>query len=387
MRILLALVFIHAFLLSDAQTPTGRIQGTVTSQTRKSPIAGVIITLNDTGTSAATNSKGVYSFNIVQPGTYTLVATCVGYVRDTFENVVVNPEQTAVLNFQLTPEVRYEQPYTPVNKKIAFAVGTAQTALVTGSLIGLHQLWYKQYPRENFHTFNDAAEWCQMDKLGHFQSSYTIAKISTQLWCLSNVNHKRASWIGTLTSFGYLTAIEIMDGYSTGWGFSAGDMIANTGGSALFITQQLCFRKQIVLPKFGFAPSPYAQLRPELLGKNFTEQLLKDYNGQTYWLSVNVASFMSDRTRFPNWLNVAVGYGANGMTGGHENPVMYNSAGNLITVDRYRQYYLSLDIDLHRIPTRSRFLRLVLDTLNFIKIPAPAIEVDKYGVHGYIIKF
>jgi hypothetical protein len=60
-------------------------------------------------------------------------------------------------------------------------------------------------------------------------------------------------------------------------------------------------------------------LRPNVLGENFLQQTLKDYNGQTYWLSINVASFLSDDTRFPKWLNVAVGYGADGLIGGTEN--------------------------------------------------------------------
>lgn len=269
----------------------------------------------------------------------------------------------------------------------AFIIGGAQTVLVAGSLVGLHQLWYKQYPREPFHTFNDNAEWLQMDKLGHLQSSYSIAQVSANLWGLSNMRYTRATWIGGLTSFGYLTAIEIMDGYSAGWGFSIGDMIANTAGSSLFIAQELLWKTQRIMPKFGFSPSPYAKLRQELLGSTFTEQLIKDYNGQTYWLSVNIASFLKDDTRFPRWLNVAMGYGANGMTGGHANPTMYNAAGNTVTLERYRQYYLSLDIDLRRLKTRSKFVRVLLNTFAFIKIPAPAIEVNKFGVRAYALKF
>jgi hypothetical protein len=49
------------------------------------------------------------------------------------------------------------------------------------------------------------------------------------------------------------------------------------------------------------------------------EQMLKDYNGQTYWLSVNLHSFYKG-SKIPKWLNLAIGYGANGMlTGNGEN--------------------------------------------------------------------
>ena len=46
--------------------------------------------------------------------------------------------------------------------------------------------------------------------------------------------------------------------------------------------------------------------------------MLKDYNGQTYWLSANLKSFFPG-SNIPPWLNVAIGYGADGMFGGFEN--------------------------------------------------------------------
>jgi hypothetical protein len=337
-----------------------------------------------------TDAEGNFRFDNIVPGQYSMVVRYTGYITDTIENVIVSSDKITFVYPELKEELLYAVcPIYPgpFNKKRALLVGGIQTVLVGGTLTGLHLLWYKQYSSGAFHTFNDDAEWCQMDKTGHFMSAYTIANIANRSWAISNLNYRKAAWISGLTSFGYLSTIEIMDGFSSGWGFSTSDMIANTAGCALFVSQQLFFKKQIVLPKFGFAPSPYAQMRPELLGTNFTEQLLKDYNGQTYWLSVNVASFLENDTRFPQWLNIAVGYGANGMTGGHSNPVMYNSAGNTITIERYRQLYFSLDIDLRKIPTRSPVLRFVLDTLNFIKIPAPAIEINKYGLRGHIIKF
>ena len=43
----------------------------------------------------------------------------------------------------------------------------AESALVTSGLIGLHQLWYKNDPKSDFHFINDNSEWLQMDKVGH----------------------------------------------------------------------------------------------------------------------------------------------------------------------------------------------------------------------------
>jgi hypothetical protein len=36
----------------------------------------------------------------------------------------------------------------------------------------LNQLWYADYPRSNFRFINDNADWLQMDKIGHFYSTY-----------------------------------------------------------------------------------------------------------------------------------------------------------------------------------------------------------------------
>ena len=50
-----------------------------------------------------------------------------------------------------------------------------------------------------------------------------------------------------------------------------------------------------------------------------------------------------------------------------------------INYPRYRQFYLSPDIDLTRIPIKNRFLRMLVNIVNMIKIPAPAIEFNTNG--------
>ncbi len=88
----------------------------------------------------------------------------------------------------------------------------------------------------------------------------------------------------------------------------------------------------------------------------------------------------NEETKFPKWLNVAFGYGAEGMISGKPGYVYTYANGNTVEFERYRQYYLSLDIDLTKIKTRSHFLKTLFETFSFIKIPAPALELNKYGV-------
>jgi hypothetical protein len=275
----------------------------------------------------------------------------------------------------------------PLNKRrIGFIAGT-EAALYAGSLIGLNELWYKHYPKSSFHFFNDNKEWLQVDKIGHVTTAYYIGRIGIGFFKWGGMERKKAIWFGGMLGSVYQTTIEVLDGYSREWGFSAGDFAANTAGSLLVISQELLWDEQRIVLKYGFQQSRYARYRPNLLGATLRENLLKDYNGQTYWLSVNPFSFMKTVHCFPNWLNIAVGYGADGMIGGYSNPLVKDEFGNSLTFERYRQFYLSLDIDLTRIKTRSAFLRGLFMAIGFIKIPAPALEFSKYGVKGQWIGF
>lgn len=287
----------------------------------------------------------------------------------------------------MDPHLKFFQPSPVYNKKRTLVIAGTEAALSAGTLTVLSQVWYKDYPKSNFHFFNDNGEWEQMDKIGHATTAYTVGRYGMRLLEWAGVNKTKAIWFGGLTGFTYQAAIEVFDGYSSGWGFSVGDISANTIGSGLLIGQEFLWKEQRIVLKYGFKKSGYAEYRPELLGSTWNEQVLKDYNGQTYWASVNISSFLKDETRFPKFLNIAFGYGANGMTGGHFNPPMTNAAGNKITLDRYRQYYLSLDIDLTKIPVKSYFLKTVFETFGFLKIPAPGLEFSQKKVYGRFLLY
>jgi hypothetical protein len=273
------------------------------------------------------------------------------------------------------------------NKNRLITVVATESVLYTGSLIGLNQLWYKNYPRSAFHFFDDSRDWLQMDKVGHAITAFYIGKIGINLLDWTGVPNNQSIWYGGLLGFTYQTIIELLDGYSADWGFSLSDLGANTAGSALLIGQELGWKEQRMVLKYSFQQSPYAKFRPNLLGNGLHENLVKDYNGQTYWLSINPASFFNKKIFFPNWLNIAIGYGAEGMIGGSSNPVIKDAGGSAVYFDRYRQFYLSLDIDLTRIKTKSKLVNILFNTIGFIKIPAPALEFNKYGVKGNWIGF
>lgn len=281
-----------------------------------------------------------------------------------------------LFTFILFPQSAFSQTSdsipSAINKQKFKKILAAELVAYSATMIGLNQLWYANFEREAFHFFDDDAEWNQMDKIGHIGSAYYLGYMQIKILKSCGYTSKKSMLLGGSTGFIFLTSVEILDGFSHGWGASPGDITANTAGYLFLIAQELALKEQRIMLKFSMTPSPYAKYRPDLLGKNFQEQLLKDYNAQTYWLSLNVGSFMKSHPQFPKWLNVAVGYGADGMISAEVDKSGYLNQ----SFSRSRQFYLSLDLDLHRIKTKKIWLNTLLQTVGFIKIPFPTLEYN-----------
>lgn len=260
-----------------------------------------------------------------------------------------------------------------INNKRLKTVIITESVLYAGTMGLLATQWYSKEDRRSFHTFNDNAQWLQMDKIGHVFSAYQTGRLGIDVLKWSNVDDKRAALYGGSLGFLFLSGVEVLDGFSKEWGFSWGDFGANTIGAGIAISQELLFGKQIALIKFSYHPTDFREYRPSVLGESEQAGILKDYNGQTYWLSLNLKD-LTQADYIPDWLSISGGYSGTGMFGGSENPTINSSGVGIPNVNRFRQYYLSLDIDLERIPTNSKFLKTTLKALNFIKVPLPTIR-------------
>jgi hypothetical protein len=261
-----------------------------------------------------------------------------------------------------------------LNKKKKNILLISEASIYTITLVGLNQLWYADYPKSSFHFINDNSNWLQMDKMGHTTVSYYsgVAGIKAYQW--AGFSRKKAIWYGGLTGTFFLTIIEVLDGKSKEWGASSGDLIANTTGSLLAIGQALKWNEQRIQLKYSYKPSEWADMNPEKLGNNHLERILKDYNGQTYWLSFNMKSLLQiENESFPNWLSVSLGHSGNGMISALQK--------------EQRQFLLSLDIDLNKVKTNSKFLNIVLHTFGFLKFPAPAVELTKGKLYFHPIYY
>lgn len=262
-----------------------------------------------------------------------------------------------------------QQPDSSWNKRSYWVAGT-NLAVGGGSVALLSAVWYKEYPKSDFHFFDDSKEWMYMDKCGHAFTAYRLSMMEYSAWRWARMPRKKAVWLSGGIAWTYQLSVEILDGFSAEWGFSVADLTANTVGSALFIGQQLGWDEQRVQIKFGYKPSPYAAIRPDALGSNFPQRLLKDYNAQSYWLCVAPGTFFKE-SRFPKWIQIGFGYSTDAKLRGYDN--VYTDANTGKTYYAKQEYAISLDIDWAQIPVKKPWVRKILKPLNTIKIPFPAV--------------
>ena len=167
----------------------------------------------------------------------------------------------------------------------------------SASMYGLYNLWYKDYPLTSFHFHNDNRDWYQMDKVGHAYSCYYEGVVGIDMLKWADFSHQTASILGGSYGFFIQTGIEIFDGFSEQWGASTGDIVANTIGSGMVISQSLIVGRTKGLDEAIVSTHPIREHSArDYWVQSDVERLFKDYNGQTYWLSGNVKSFLKRMT-------------------------------------------------------------------------------------------
>ncbi len=264
-----------------------------------------------------------------------------------------------------------------LNKKRLSTLVIGSATAYSATMIGLNQVWYSDFDKQPFSFFDDSEEWLQVDKTGHFYAAFQLSNIGATALRWTGLNKKKSDRFGSLAGFLMISSVEIFDGYSTGYGASASDLLANAAGVSFFLGQQMLWEEIRVHPKYSFHTTYLANQRPGVLGSNFNEKLIKDYNGQTYWLSIDMDKF----TKFPKWLNIAVGYGAH-------DQIFANKAANLANnYNPYRQYYLSIDFDTTAIKTKSKLIKSVLYFVNMVKLPSPTLEFSNWQLKTHAFYF
>ena len=284
----------------------------------------------------------------------------------------------------------WEIPDTFQSNRFWTAAGIG-TVLYGAAVIGLNEAWYKDYPRSNFQFFDDWNEWKNIDKLGHIYTGYFESYLSYKAARWTGLSERKAAWTGFGVGILLQSTIEVLDAFSSQWGFSVYDFGANVIGSGSFLAQQLIWSEQKFKWKVSSNLASYSntmiqstsgetttslRLRAdELFGTSKAERFLKDYNAQTIWLSSNLHAL--GLVSSPKWLNLAIGVGAENMFGGFNNEWSIDGQNFVLdskNYDRSTQLFLAPDLDLSKIQTGSKLFNSLLDILNIFKFPAPSLE-------------
>ncbi|MES2389929.1 MAG: DUF2279 domain-containing protein [Bacteroidota bacterium] len=256
----------------------------------------------------------------------------------------------------------------------------AVTGVVTLGMLIMNKMWYATDTARTWHWFNDNAEWLQMDKAGHFFTVFTTSRIVMHALKNLGLTPLRAAAFASMASFLSMSPVEYFDGFEPAYGASKGDIIANASGALALFLQIRIWGRVVIAPKFSFWQSGFAPLRPEVLGNSFAREMLKDYNGQTYWLNIPLNRLMPPAARlFPEWLNLSVGQSAENMVYGRE---FQNLAHGF---HPYRQILLSVNIGLTKTPLWKKHghrlpFRAVAYWFEVVQMPFPALEVGQNGL-------
>jgi hypothetical protein len=282
----------------------------------------------------------------------------------------ISDSLSSASNLKLKPKTTSQLPKDKY--KINYLKFGAITGATAGAFVWLHNYqrnaWWSGQ-RGKFHFQNDWDYAMSADKLGHFFDGAFIQALYRGAFEWAGFSPTASVWIGAAFSIAYMTDVEIEDGFATDWGFSPGDELCNVLG-ALYPVGQFYLKP---LRSFNFKWSYYPS--EDIRSGNKNGAFLDDYNGQTNWLSISVHSLMpkSAEKVWPEYLNIALGYGVNDYT----------------KLDkRYSDYYIGLDLDWRKIiPGNSKFMVWFKDVMNHFRfLPLPALKINKDGVR-YSVNF
>lgn len=242
-------------------------------------------------------------------------------------------------------------------------LGVVGAGVFTGMHVYYKNTWWKDQRR--FFKFAEDGYYAKdVDKISHIYTANVFTEITAASYEWAGLSPDKALLWGAITAMAYETYIEINDGFAPIWGFDWTDMGANIAG-ALYPFLQKEFP---VLKNFTFKWS----FKPEWLKKKTggTSDLLDDYTNMTFWLGISPKGLLPKdlAKHYPAFLGVAFGLSlkdANHQIGGARG---------------YREWFISLDYDITKLPGDTEFLKKLKKILNFYHFPAPAVRVSPSGI-------
>lgn len=252
-------------------------------------------------------------------------------------------------------------------------IGALVLTVETIGYFRLKDLWY-DWETTKLHGINfkaDFEKYLWMDKYGHFMHAYFATGLFSRSYRWAGMNGDNSLLYGGISGWLWMLQIEIADGFFKDWGFSWGDLIANTIGSGYSILQQV-YPDVLggIQPKISYRESRALRERKYING---AKSSIDDYEGMTFWLAVNAYHYMPEKIQneYPEWLKpfgLALGHSAKGIGS--------NPQGG------YREIFIGLDYDLRKLSlgNESDILRFLKYELNILHLPLPAVKISPNGV-------
>jgi len=246
------------------------------------------------------------------------------------------------------------------------------------SMVILHvaqqNAWWRG-ERRSFHFQEDWVSALQVDKCGHSFGGYMMSYGMDEALMTSGVDYNSSALFGSIFGVAYQSYVEFEDGFAKDWGFSPSDWYFDFIGPAFYLAQHYVPALQNITPKWQYIPTEWTT-RANI---NRPKTFIDDYNSTTFWYSVNLYNALPDNLKkyWLPWLNIAVGYGADSDV---------KSDPNHPDLQNIRRFIIGLDYNLVKLlPEGGAFWNWCRQTLNYAKLPSPAIEFSKGVTRFYLM--
>jgi Predicted periplasmic lipoprotein (DUF2279) len=243
-------------------------------------------------------------------------------------------------------------------------LGTLGAGVFTAMHIYYKDTWWKDQ-RRFFKFAEDGYYPRNVDKVSHIYTANVFTEATAIAYEWSGISPDKSLLYGAITAMAYETYIEINDGFAPIWGFDWEDMGANFFGVLYPFFQ----REFPILNNFTFKWS----FKPGWIKRKVSNSsdLLDDYTNMTFWLGVSPEGLLPKKAAkyYPGFLGFAVGLSIKNAS---------HALGG--TTNAYREWFISLDYDITKLPGKTDFLKKLKKILNFYHFPAPAVRVSPSGI-------
>ncbi|MGE5479786.1 MAG: DUF2279 domain-containing protein [Chloroflexota bacterium] len=231
-----------------------------------------------------------------------------------------------------------------------------------------------------FHTYEDAEFTLWLDKPGHFFGTYLPCYVMQEALFTSGLSYDASAIWGGVLGLAYNSYVEILDGYSIGFGFSPSDFYADIAGATFFVAQHFSPFLQNFTPKFQYIkPSWHGEL-----DRYPSDAFIDNYSAQTFWMSVNVYNLLPTGMKkyWVPWLDLSVGYAVYSLCNPRlDRPCTCQSEKQTGATYGNPKLLISLDWNLQQMfPNADGFLGWLIQSANYFKLPSPVLEIGTKDV-------